>query len=191
MLLETHGFKDAGVPDPLSCEVALTQINVSPEMVGKALTVMVEVLEHPILLVYVIVAIPAVTPVTRPVFETLATEVLLEVHGLVIAGNSLPDNCNVSSLHTDVLPVIVGSGLTTISMVAVFAHCPEFGVNVYLVVAVLFNAGDHVPLTELFDVNGKADKVPPEHIAATWVNVGVMGLVTFIVSVLAQPKLFR
>jgi hypothetical protein len=48
-----------------------------------------------------------------------------------------------------------------------------------------------VPFTELLDVVGKADNEPPEQIAATWVNIGVMGLVTFIVAVLEQPWLFR
>jgi hypothetical protein len=35
-------------------------------------------------------------------------------------------------------------------------------------------AGDHVPEMLLFDVDGSVN-VPPEHIAATWVNVGVTG----------------
>ncbi len=61
----------------------------------------------------------------------------------------------------------------------------------YVVVAVLLIAGDHVPLTELFDVVGNADCELPEQMAATWVNVGVTGLVTVIVVVLEQPKLFR
>ncbi len=54
--------------------------------------------------------------------------------------------------------------------------------------AVLFNAGDHVPVIELFEVVGNADKVVPEHIAATWVKVGVtFGFtVMVIVVVVAQ-----
>jgi hypothetical protein len=36
-----------------------------------------------------------------------------------------------------------------------------------VVVAVLFNAGDHVPVTPLFDVVGKADNVAPAQIGAT------------------------
>jgi len=47
------------------------------------------------------------------------------------------------------------------------AHCPTFGVNVYVVVAILFKAGDQVPVIPLFDVVGNADNVPPEQIAAT------------------------
>jgi hypothetical protein len=41
------------------------------------------------------------------------------------------------------------------------------------VVAVLSNAGDHVPVIPLLDVVGNALNGSPEHIAATCVNVGV------------------
>jgi hypothetical protein len=40
----------------------------------------------------VIVVVPGAKPVTRPVFETVATEVLEEVQGLVEAGASEPVN---------------------------------------------------------------------------------------------------
>jgi hypothetical protein len=58
---------------------------------------------------------------------------------------------------------------------------------VYVVVAVLLIAGDHVPVILLFDVVGNVN-VPPEHIAATCVNVGVTGwfTVTDIVAVVAH-----
>ena len=42
-----------------------------------------------------------------------------------------------------------------------------------MVVAVLFNAGDHVPVIPLLDINGKAVSLPPEHIGATAVNAGI------------------
>jgi hypothetical protein len=67
VLLDTQAFEDAGVPVPDSCEVAFRQRTTFPVIVGKALTVIVEVLEHPILFVYVMIVVPAVTPVTRPV----------------------------------------------------------------------------------------------------------------------------
>jgi hypothetical protein len=66
--------------------------------------------------------------------------------------------------------------------VAVVAHCPEVGVNVYVVVAVLLIAGDHVPAYPLFDVVGKLS-ASPEQIAATCVNVGVTGWLTVTVIV--------
>ena len=43
-----------------------------------------------------------------------------------------------------------------------------------MVVAVLFNAGAHVPVMPLVDVVGKAAKVLPGQIAATGLNVGVI-----------------
>ena len=51
-------------------------------------------------------------------------------------------------------------------MVAVVAHCPVVGVNVYVVVAVLLIAGDQVPVIALFEVVGNVNE-PPVQIAAT------------------------
>ena len=45
-------------------------------------------------------------------------------------------------------------------------------------------AGDQVPVIELFEVVGNADKLPPEHIGETAVNTGVVPEVTFTVTVL-------
>jgi hypothetical protein len=73
--------------------------------------------------------------------------------------------------------------LTLIVIVAVEAHCPAVGVNVYVVVAALFKAGDHVPVILLFDVVGRAFKDAPEQIAETCVNVGVVKALTVIVPV--------
>jgi len=52
-----------------------------------------------------------------------------------------------------------------------------------VVVAVLLSAGDHVPVMPLLDVVGNGDKVAPEQIGATALNVGVMFGLTVIVSV--------
>jgi hypothetical protein len=73
-------------------------------------------------------------------------------------------------------------------IVAVLAQIPVVGVNVYNVVAALFNAGDQVPVITLVDVVGKAAIVAPEQTAATCVNVGVVLGVTVmvIVAVLAH-----
>jgi Flp pilus assembly pilin Flp len=74
-------------------------------------------------------------------------------------------------------------GLTVMVNVAVVAHCPAVGVNVYVVVAVLFSAGDQVPVMPSLDVRGNAASVAPEQIGATAVNVGRMFGLTTIVSV--------
>ena len=47
----------------------------------------------------------------------------------------------------------------------------------------MFNAGAHVPVMPLLEVVGSADKVAPEHIGATAVNVGVTLGLTVIVNV--------
>ena len=56
----------------------------------------------------------------------------------------------------------------------------------------LFNAGDQVPVIPLSDVVGNAVNVPPEQIAATAVNVGVINasIVTDVVAItVGQPPL--
>ena len=52
-------------------------------------------------------------------------------------------------------------GLIVILKVAVVAHCPALGVKVYVVVAWLFKAGDHVPLIPFKDEVGSALKFSP------------------------------
>ena len=52
-----------------------------------------------------------------------------------------------------------------------------------MVVAVLSKAGDHVPVMPLLEVVGSADKVAPEQIGATALNVGVTFGLTVIVNV--------
>ena len=75
-------------------------------------------------------------------------------------------------------------GLTTICNVVVNAHWPAFGVKVYVVVVVLFNAGDQVPTIPLMDVVGRAAKVAPEQIGAIAAKVGIIvGGLTVIIKV--------
>ena len=47
----------------------------------------------------------------------------------------------------------------------------------------LFSAGDQLPVIPLVEVVGKADKVAPEQIGATAVNVGVTFGLTVMVKV--------
>ena len=58
-------------------------------------------------------------------------------------------------------------GFTVIVILAVVAHWPASGVNVYVVVALLSKAGDHTPVILLFEVVGKAVRVAPEQMSAT------------------------
>jgi len=54
---------------------------------------------------------------------------------------------------------------------------------VYVVVAVLSKAGDQVPVIPLFEVVGNADKLAPEQMELTCVNIGVVFGSTVIVIV--------
>ena len=100
-------------------------------------------------------------------------------------GDQIPDiplfeivgrGVNASPLQIGATAVKVGTifGFTVIVNVVVDAHCPEVGVNVYVVVNELFNAGNHVPVIPLFEVVGKALRFCPMHIGATAVKVGVI-----------------
>jgi phage terminase large subunit len=81
------------------------------------------------------------------------------------------------------LNVGVTFGFTVMVNVVVVAHWPAVGVNVYVVVVVLFKAGAHVPVIPFKEVVGNAVNAAPEHIAATGVNVGVTFGFTVMVNV--------
>jgi hypothetical protein len=74
-------------------------------------------------------------------------------------------------------------GLTVIVSVAFVAHWPAVGVNVYVVVVVLFKAGDQEPVIPFNDVVGSVASKAPEQIAATGLNVGVTFELTVIINV--------
>ena len=65
------------------------------------------------------------------------------------------------------LTIAVAPGAFTVTViVAIVAHKPVAGVNVYVVVAVLLIAGLQVPVTAFVEVVGKV-KLPPLQIAGT------------------------
>ena len=102
----------------------------------------------------------------------------------VIVLLEVPGNVNAVPEHFGVICVNVGVVLELTAMVieVTFAHCPAVGVKVYVVVAVLFKAGNHVPVILLLDVNGKAFKVPPIQMALTCIKVGVtIGLTSIVI----------
>ena len=128
---DVHGVAAAGVPEPVSVVVDPTHTLNVPDIVGCALTVIVMVIEQPLLLVYVITLVPGLTPVTTPVLVIVATPVLDEVHGLTGAGDPDPVNVIVDPSQTATGPVIVGCALTVI--VTVLEH-PLLFMNVITVV---------------------------------------------------------
>jgi len=99
------------------------QIVKIPVIVGKALTVTVAVLEHPLLSLYVITLVPAATPVTVPVVLTpltVAVLVVAEVQGLLLAAVPDPVKVVVPIPQIVNVPEMVGNALT--ATVAVLLH---------------------------------------------------------------------
>jgi hypothetical protein len=73
--------------------------------------------------------------------------------------------------------------MTVTVKVVVVAHCPALGVKVYVVVAVLLGAGDHVPVIPLVEVVGSVGNVVLIQIGLIAVKVGVTKGVIVILSV--------
>ncbi len=59
-----------------------------------------------------IVVVPALTPVTNPVPDTVATPGFELTHGFTAAAVGEPVNCTVAPTQIGALPEIVGSGFT-------------------------------------------------------------------------------
>jgi len=106
----------------------------------------------------------------------VGVKVYVVVAVLLIAGDQVPvmalldvvGSVNAPPLHIAATCVNVGvTGAPTFTViVAVVAHNPAVGVNVYVVVAVLLIAGDQVPVIPLSEVVFNVND-PPLHIAAT------------------------
>lgn len=109
---EVQGLTAAGVPEPVRVVVAPLHTVRVPVMAGSGLTVMVTAASQPLLLVYVIVAVPAATPVTTPALFTVATAVFDEVQGLTAAGVPEPVSVVLAFTQTVSPPVMVGRALT-------------------------------------------------------------------------------
>ena len=96
-------------------------------------------------------------------------------------------------LHIVVFPVMdtVGFALTVIVNVVLVAHWPESGVNVYSVVAMLFKAGDHVPVILFKEVVGRSARGAPGQISSTGVKAGMVKgrIVVVTVAEFTQPVL--
>ena len=116
---------------------------------------------------------------------------------LLIAGAHVPVNPFVELVgNVNVLPEQIAGNCVNVGVTGVFtvtvkvvvnAHGFPVGVNVYVVVALLFIAGLHVPVTPFVDVVGKVNE-PPTQIDAIGTKVGVtLGLtVTVNVAVVAH-----
>lgn len=69
--------------------------------------------------------------------------------------------------------VITVATSTSMVNVVIVPHWPAFGVKVYVVVCILFKAGDQLPSIPFCEVVGKGAKVAPGQIVGTGSNVGV------------------
>ena len=103
---------------------------------------------------------------------------LLETKGK--GASAAPLQIGATAVNVGITNVVV---FTIIVIVAVVAHNPTVGVNVYVVVAVLFSAGDHVPVTPLVEVVGKGTFTDPTHIGFLDTNTGIVLGVTVMVIV--------
>lgn len=119
-------------------------------------------------------------------------KVYVVVAALLIAGLHVPliplpeVDGSVNDPPEQMAGTCVNAGVTLFTvtvMVVVKAHCPVFGVKVYVVVAILLMAGFHVPLIPLLELAGSV-KDSPAQIAGTCVNTGVTEAVTVIVTAL-------
>ena len=117
-----------------------------------------------------------VVPVLFKAGDQVPVNPLLDVVGK--AESAAPEQMGATAVNVGVI-----FGFTVIVSVVGKTHTPDVGVKVYVVVLVLFNAGDQVPVYPLLEVVGKADKGAPEQIGATAVNVGVTFGITVMVIV--------
>jgi hypothetical protein len=104
--------------------------------------------------------------------------VLLLIAGVQVPGIAFVDvvgNVKVPPAQIGAIWVNVGVlvAVTFTVNVAVVAHGFPVGVNVYVVVVLLFIAGVHVPVTPFVDVVGNVN-VPPIQIGAIGAKVGVI-----------------
>ena len=113
---EIQGAVAFAVPLPVNCVVAPKQALKVPVIVGVAFIVTVSVTTQPVSLVYVISAVPLVTPDTNPVPSTVATAVSEETHGDVALAVPSPVNCVVSPSQALYVPVIVGTVTATVTV---------------------------------------------------------------------------
>ena len=118
------------------------------------------------------------------------------VAAVLTAGDQVPvilllevaGNVKAVPAHFGVICVNAGVtfGVIVTVIVVVVAHCPDVGVKVYVVVALLFTTGNQVPAILLLEVNGNVNAVP-EHTGAICVNVGVTAGFTITVIVAVLP----
>jgi len=143
VLDDNQGVVVAAVAEPVNCVVAPIHTEFVPVIVGTAFTVTVAVTEQLATLVYVIVVVPVAIAVTIPVLDIVATPVLEETHGLVVAAVPDPVNWIVDPIHTGELPVIVG-----LALIVTGVTTTQPTLFVYVIFAVPAATPVNIPLVE-------------------------------------------
>jgi hypothetical protein len=195
---ETQGFVAAAVPDPVKAVVAPTQTVKVPVIVGLAFTVTVAVTAQPVLFVYVIILVPAATPVTTPALFTVATAGVPDTQGFVAAGVPDPVSGVVEPTQTVSVPVIVGAAFTVTVAVALQ---PLLLVYVIILVPVATPVTTPVLLTVATagvpETQGLVAAAVPEPVNVVVEPIQVVKVpvivgfaVTVTVAVILQPLLF-
>ena len=121
--------------------------------------------------VYVVVVLLFAAGIQVPAIPFVDVAGKINVLPEQIAGNCV--NVGVTGVFTVTVSVVVN------------AHGFPVGVNVYVVVALLFIAGLHVPITPFVDVVGKVNE-PPTQIDAIGAKVGVTLGLTVTVNVAVE-----
>jgi hypothetical protein len=180
----------AQVPEIPLLDVVGKAVNGAPAQIGATAVNVGVIFELMVIVSVVVVAhVPAVGVnvyvVVAVLFKAGAQVPVMPL--LEVVGSA--DRVSPSQIGGTALNVGVILELTVMINVVVVAHKPAVGVNVYVVVAVLFKAGDQAPVIPLLEVVGSADKVPPSQIGATALNVGVIfGLTVMTNAVVVAHK---
>ena len=86
------------------------------------------------------------------------------------AGITAPEQIGLTGVKVGVIP-----DFTVSVKEALVAHEPSVGVNVYVVVAVLSNAGDQLPVMLLLETVGNGGTIVPGQMSFSRAKVGVAG----------------
>ena len=167
-LLDVGGNAASGVP----AQIGFTAVNVGVVLLLTVMVKVVVVAHCPASGVNVYVVVARLSNVG----DQLPAMPLLDVLGN--ADNGVPEQIGFTAVNVGTVVL-----LTVMVIVVLVAHCPAFGVNVYVVVARLLSSGDQLPVMPLLEVVGNADKGFPEQMGVTAVKVGTTLLFTTIVSV--------
>lgn len=147
------------------------------------------------------VTVPAATPVTTPVFETVAIAVFEDVQGVVACAVAEPVRVDVLPTQATNVPVIVGKGLTVN-----VAEVSQPFVFLYVIIVVPTLKAETTPVVEtvaivVFDdaqgvvgcavaVPVRLDVLPMQALSVPLIDGKELMIITIIAFPLSQPAMF-